>query len=192
MTEAGPHQAPTPPSPWVRRFAPLVRAGGEVLDVACGSGRHTRHFLALGHPVTALDKDLSGIADLRSEPRLGTVAADLEDGSAWPLEGRQFAGIVVTNYLHRPVFPRLVRGLAPGGVLIYETFARGNERFGRPRNPAYLLREGELFERFGGVLCIIAYEHGEIARPKPAVVQRLCAVNAGDGNGFSLGGLEGT
>ena len=185
MTEPGPHQALAPPSPWVRRFAPLVRAGGEVLDVACGSGRNTRHFLGLGHPVTALDKDLSGIADLRSEPRLGMVAADLEDGSTWPLEGRRFAGIVVTNYLHRQLFPRLVRGLAPGGVLIYETFARGNERYGRPRDPAHLLREGELFEHFGGALHVIAYEHGEIARPRPAVVQRLCAVKAGDGNALA-------
>ena len=190
MTEPRPHHAPAPPSPWVSRFAPLVRAGGEVLDLACGSGRHTRHFLALGHPVTALDKDLSGIADLRSEPRLTAVAADLEDGSAWPLEGRQFAGIVVTNYLHRPLFARLARDLAPGGVLIYETFARGNERYGRPRNPAHLLREGELFEHFGGALRVVAYEHGEIARPKPAVVQRLCAVNAGDGNGVSLDGPD--
>ena len=182
-SEAGPEA-----SPWVRRFASLVDAAGEVLDVACGRGRHTRLFLKLGHPVTALDRDLSGIADLGAEPRLTALEADLEDGSPWPFEGRCFAGVVVTNYLHRPLFPNLLSALAPGGVLIYETFARGNEGLGRPRNPAHLLREGELIERVSGALRIIAYEHGEIATPRRAVVQRLCAANADPGNGYRIDG----
>jgi SAM-dependent methyltransferase len=188
MKEAAPHTAQVAPSPWVCRFAPLVAAPAEVLDVACGGGRHTRLFLDLGHVVTALDRDLSGIADLRGVPRLAALEADLEDGSPWPLEGRRFAAIVVTNYLNRPLFPCLLRSLDPGGVLIYETFARGNERFGRPRNPAHLLAEGELIERLGGALHVIAYEHGEVAIPRPAVVQRLCAVNAADGSGYRIDG----
>ena len=110
----------------------------------------------------------------------GDIAADLEGGGPWPLGGRRFEGVVVTNYLHRPLLPRLVDSLAPGGVLIYETFARGNERFGRPSNPAFLLAPGELLEAVRGRLQIVAYEHGVVARPKPAVVQRLCAA-AGDG-----------
>ena len=184
MTRTPPHRAA--PSPWVRRFAPLVVRGGEVLDLACGGGRHTRLLLDVGHRVTALDRDLSGIADLAAEPRLASVEADLEDGSPWPLEGQRFAGVVVANYLHRPMFPALLRSLAPGGVLIYETFAHGNERFGRPRNPDHLLREGELIERVGGALHLVAYEHGEITTPRAAVVQRLCAVNAADGSGYRI------
>lgn len=166
-----------PPSPWVRRFAPLVGAAGEVLDVACGRGRHVRLFLDRGHPVTALDRDLSGLGDLHAEPRLCVLEADLEDESRCPLEGKRYAGIVVTNYLHRPLFPRLVSALRPGGVLIYETFARGNERLGQPRTPAYLLRAGELIEQVRGALHIVAYENGKVETPRPAVVQRLCAVN---------------
>ncbi len=188
MKEAAPHTAQVVPSPWVRRFAPLVVAPGKVLDVACGGGRHTRLFLDLGHVVTAIDRDLSGIADLGAVPRLTALEVDLEDGSPWPLEGRRFAAIVVTNYLNRPLFPCFVRSLDAGGVLIYETFARGNERFGRPRNPAHLLDEGELIERLGGALHVIAYEHGEVATPRPAVVQRLCAVNAADGSGYRIDG----
>ncbi len=187
MKRAESHQDAAIPSPWVRRFAPLVESGGEVLDLACGGGRHVRLFLDLGHRVTALDRDLSGIADLAAEPRLAELEADLEDGSPWPLEGRCFAAVVVTNYLHRPMFPNLLRAVASGGVLIYETFARGNERFGRPRNPDHLLREGELIERLGGALHVIAYEHGEITTPRPAVVQRVCAINA-DGKGTRIDG----
>ena len=186
MNQDGPCKAAVVASPWVRRFAPLVEAGGEVLDVACGGGRNTRLFVDLGHPVTALDRDLSGVADLGAEPRLRAIEADLEDGSPWPLAGRRFAAVVVTNYLYRPLFPQLLESLAPGGVLIYETFARGNERLGRPRNPDHLLREGELLEWVRGALHILAYEHGEIATPRPAVVQRLCAVNAAAGGGFRI------
>ena len=163
------------PSAWVARFAPLVRPGGAVLDLACGGGRHTALFLDLGHLVTALDKDIGAVSALAPRPSLEIIAADLEDGSPWPLTGRRFAGIVVTNYLHRPLFPAILEGLEENGILIYETFAVGNERFGRPRNPDHLLREGELLEVVRGHCAVIAYEHVEIQEPRPAVVQRICA-----------------
>lgn len=165
-----------PASPWVRRFAGLVAAAGPVLDLACGGGRHARLFLERGHPVTALDIDLAGIADLAGRAGFQAIQADLEAGGPWPLPGRQFAGLVVTNYLHRPLFPSILDAVAPGGALIYETFARGNERFGRPSNPAFLLRPGELLEAVRGRLEVVAYENLEISEPKPAMVQRIAAV----------------
>lgn len=172
-----PHSALGPPSPWVARFAPLVRAGGPVLDLACGSGRHLRLFHARNHPVTGLDRDLRGVADLSGTAGVELVEADLENGAPVPLlRDRRFAGIVVTNYLHRPLFPALLDALEPGGLLLYETFALGNARFGRPASPAFLLRNGELLEVARGRLQVVAYEHGEVASPKAAVVQRLCAV----------------
>lgn len=166
------HRDPGAPSPWVVRFAPLIPAG-EALDLACGGGRHARLLLALGHRVTAVDSDLSGLADIE-DARLTRVEADLEAGP-WPLAGR-FAGVVVANYLHRPLLARILAALASGGVLIYETFARGNERFGRPRNPDYLLVPGELLDlaRRGG-LRVLAYEDLELGAPRPACVQRICA-----------------
>jgi SAM-dependent methyltransferase len=163
-------------SRWVRRFAPLV-GEGEVLDLACGGGRHARHFAALGHPVLALDRDPAALREAAG-PGVATLRFDLEDGvSEWPLAAQRFAGIVVTNYLHRPLFGRLVRSLAPSGVLIYETFSIGNEAFGKPSNPDFLLHEGELLAlaAFNG-LRVIAYEDGFTAAPKAAMVQRLCAV----------------
>ncbi len=173
---SAPHSKLREPSPWVRRFAPLVAPDAEVLDLACGAGRHARFFLARGHRVTALDRDVSYLADLAGEARLTIVEADLESGGPWPLGEARFGGVVVTNYLWRPVMGRIVAAVAPEGVLIYETFARGNERFGRPSNPDHLLAAGELLDAVGGALVIVAYEHGEIAEPRPAVVQRLCAV----------------
>jgi SAM-dependent methyltransferase len=172
-----PHATLSPPSPWVVRFAPLVPGGGPVLDLACGAGRHLRHFAAGGHPVVGLDRDLRGVADLAGREGVELIEADLEDGSPWPLAGRRFAGIVVTNYLHRPIIPALLDALAPKGVLIYETFAVGNGRFGRPSSPSFLLRNGELLELTRDRLQSVAYEHGEVASPKAAVLQRLCAVN---------------
>lgn len=178
---AAPYQPSPPPSPWVVRFAPLVPAGGAVLDLACGSGRHLRLFHGRGHPVAGLDRDLGGVADLDGTPGVELVAADLETGAPVPaLADGRYDGIVVANYLHRPLFPAILDALAPGGVLIYETFAAGNERFGRPSSPAFLLREGELLEVARGRLQVVGYEHGEIASPKPAVVQRLCAVKASE------------
>ena len=168
--------APTDnPSPWVRRFAANVPAG-EVLDLACGSGRHARLFAVLGHPVLAADRDPQALA-LAAGPGIVTLQVDLEaEGARWPFEAGRFAGIVVTNYLHRPLFQDLLDSLAPNGVLIYETFALGNEAFGKPSNPAFLLRPGELLELAAqGGLTVLAYEDGVIADPKPARVQRLCA-----------------
>lgn len=159
-----------PPSAWVMRWAALVRPGGTVLDVAAGHGRHTLALAALGLGVTAADIDVSALAGAPAE----IVVADLE-GGAWPFTGRRFDGIVVTNYLHRPHFPHLADALAPGGVLIFETFGQGNERLGRPRNPDFLLAPGELLRAFEQ-LSVVAYEHGEEQAPRPAVRQRICAV----------------
>ena len=175
MTGRPPQGRAAPPSAWVARFAPLAAPGGRALDLACGAGRHVRLLLDLGYAVTALDRDLSGVRGLGS-PRLSLVEADLESGGAWPLGGARFAGIVVANYLHRPLFGPLVRALAPGGLLIYETFAVGNERFGRPRNAAFLLRPGELLDMARSAdLTVLAYEDLEVAEPRPACVQRIAA-----------------
>jgi SAM-dependent methyltransferase len=165
------------PSPWVVRFAGLVSSGGDVLDVACGSGRHTRLFLERGHRVVAIDRDLSGIADLPEHPRLERMEADLEDEEKpFPLSGRRFAAVVVANYLHRPLLPSLVAAVGADGVFIYETFSAGNERFGRPKNPDFLLRPGELLDAVRGRLRVIAYEDVVVDRPSPAAIQRVCAV----------------
>lgn len=165
------------PSAWVIRYAPLIAPGGRVLDLACGNGRHALFFRRGGWRVTAVDRDAGALAALRGRDGLEVVAADLEAG-LWPLGAQRFDGIVVTNYLHRPLFPRLAEALEDGGVLIYETFMQGNERFGRPSNPDFLLRPGELLEAFAA-LTIVAFEQGEVALPKPAAVQRLCAVRGG-------------
>ena len=167
----------TDPSPWVVRFTPLIAARGRVLDLAAGRGRHARWLLARGLRVTAVDRDVAGLSDLDGEARLEVMAADLEAGP-WPLGGRRFDGVVVTDYLHRPLLPALAAAVAPGGVLIYETFARGNERFGRPRNPDFLLAPDELpaMARAGG-LAVAAFEQGAVRRRDGVrVVQRLCAL----------------
>lgn len=167
-----------PPSPWVIRFMPLITDGSAVLDLACGRGRHAVFLADAGYNVTAVDRDLSS---LPAQDRINLVEADLEDGSPWPLAGRDFDGIVVTNYLHRPLFPVLIDSLRPGGVLIYETFAVGNEAFGRPTNPDFLLRDGELFAAVAGELSVVAYEAGKVDLPKTAVIQRIAAVKSPDG-----------
>ena len=152
----------------MRRWAELVTRG-PVLDVACGSGRHAVYFEQRGIPVVAVDRDRQAI------PGVEFLQADIENGP-WPLAGRRFAAIVVTNYLHRPLFPVLAQSLEADGVLIYETFMAGNEKFGRPSNPAFLLKPGELLSAFAA-LTPIAFEQGYLERPKPAMVQRLCARN---------------
>lgn len=165
-----------PPSSWITRFAHLLPDGGSVLDLACGSGRHARWLAARGLAVTAVDRDAEAIAALTGLPGIEALAADLE-GAPWPLAGRRFDGIVVTNYLHRPLWPLLAAALAPRGMLLYETFMAGNERFGKPSRPDFLLQPGELLEvcRQQG-LQVVAYEAGEVEAPKAAMVQRLCAV----------------
>jgi SAM-dependent methyltransferase len=160
----------------VVRWAGQVPADGTVLDLTCGDGRHTRLFLDRGHSVTAVDIDVSGIADLRGTPGLEAQEVDLEDGSPFPLAGRTFSGVVVTNYLHRPLLGDLVRAVAPDGVLIYETYARGQERLGLPTNPDFLLEPGELLEAVRGRLRVLAYEDLVLDQPRPAAVQRICAV----------------
>jgi SAM-dependent methyltransferase len=162
------------PSEWVRRFAPLIRPGGRVLDLAAGAGRHTRLLLEMGFTVIAVDRDVTALRPLAGG-RCGVRAINLETVAAWPLGGG-YDGIVVTNYLHRPLFAPATAALAAGGVFIYETFALGNERRGRPRNPDFLLRPGELLEVFAA-LTIVAFEQGEVTRPRPAVIQRIAAIN---------------
>lgn len=160
-----------PASEWVARWAAAIPAGS-VLDVACGEGRHARFLRDRGFDVVAVDRDPATIDNVK------LVKADLEDGSPWPFQGQRFAGIVVTNYLHRPLFPLLHDSLAEGGVLIYETFMSGNERYGRPANPAFLLRPGELLEAFPA-LTPLGFEQGLVERPKKAMVQRLCGLRGG-------------
>lgn len=164
------------PSAWVARWADRVPAGGRVLDLACGNGRHSRFFAARGHPVEAVDRDPAKLAPLAGIPGISARSADLENGP-WPYEGQQFSGIVVTHYLHRPLFPHLLAALAPEGALIYETFTAGNERYGQPSNPAFLLKPGELLEIVHGRLRVIAYEELYVSDPRPAMVQRICALN---------------
>lgn len=163
------------PSDWVRRWAPLIAPGGRVLDLACGSGRHLRWLARQGWQVTGVDRDAAAVAPLAAEAEI--VVADLEDG-AWPLTGRRFDGIIVTNYLWRPKLPRVLEALAPGGVLIYETFGLGQAALGRPSRPEFLLRPGELLE-VARELRVIAYEDGRLDDP-PRAVQRLCAACADD------------
>lgn len=160
------------PSEWVERWIPLVRPGGAVLDVACGAGRHARLAARLGFEVDAVDRDVSLFGDRVEGVRL--LEADIEAGP-WPYAGRRFDGIVVTNYLHRPLLPTLVDALEPGAILVYETFAQGNERFGKPSNPAFLLSPGELIRAFEARLRILAYEDLVVEKPRRAAIQRICA-----------------
>lgn len=173
------HLAVATPSAWVQRWAPLVPAGGPVLDVACGGGRHALFFAARGHAVSAVDRDPAAIAALAGQAgqfkfNINALCADIENGP-WPYAGQQFAAVVVTNYLHRPLIPALMAALAPGGVLIYETFAQGNEAYGRPANPDFLLQRGELLRAVGPAR-VVAYEDLYVEQPRPAMVQRICAV----------------
>ena len=157
-------------------WAGLIAPEATVLDVAAGKGRHSQFFAERGHRVTAVDCDTSALAP---HSRIESVQADLEDGSPWPLPDRSFGAVVVTNYLHRPLFPRLLGSIAPGGVLIYETFMEGNERFGHPRRPEFLLKDGEQLELVCGRLSVIAYEARLISEPKMAMVQRIAARRSG-------------
>jgi SAM-dependent methyltransferase len=159
------------PSPWIRRWAHLVPAGGTVLDLACGRGRHARWFAARGHPVTGVDRDADALAALQGTAE--TVEADIENGP-WPFAGRQFDAVVVTNYLWRPLFPQILAAVAPGGVLLHETFAQGNETVGKPSRPDFLLAPGELLRAYAE-LRVIGYEDGFLDEPA-RFVQRIAAV----------------
>jgi SAM-dependent methyltransferase len=161
------------PSAWVERWARAVPAGAHVLDVACGAGRHARLFAARGCAVTAVDRDPGCGAALAGVRNVVFVAADLEAGH-WPF-ATGFDAIVVTNYLHRPLAASLLAALAPGGLLIYETFAAGNAQFGRPSNPDFLLAPRELLDTLGAGLRVLAFEDGHVASPRPAMVQRIAA-----------------
>lgn len=161
-------------SPWVARWLRLVSPESSVLDVACGSGRHTRLAAGQGHRVVALDRNADALAGLEHLSGVSVVHADIETDN-WPLRGEQFDVVIVTNYLHRPLFAALLQSLSETGLLIYETFARGNERFGRPSNPAFLLDPGELYGRVHPTLRVLGYEDVYTETPRPAMVQRICA-----------------
>ena len=161
------------PSAWVERWAPVIPPGA-ILDLACGGGRHSRYLLEKNFKVVAIDREPQDIPGARF------IQANLEDGSPWPLPGERFEGIVVTRYLHRPLFQTIRESLKEGGVLIYETFMAGNEHFGKPSNPAFLLRPRELLEAFAG-LAVLGFEEGEQQAPKPAMIQRLCAMRTAKG-----------
>ncbi|SEI97455.1 class I SAM-dependent methyltransferase [Paraburkholderia diazotrophica] len=176
------HVAIGEPSRWVKRWAHLVEGGGAVLDVASGAGRHARFFASRGHFVTAIDRDQVALATMDGMSGITTLAADIENGP-WPLAAdARFAAVVATNYLHRPLFPRLLDALAPAGVLIYETFAQGNETVGKPSNPAFLLAPGELLDAVRGQLRVVAFQDGFLAEPRPAYIQRICAIREPDGS----------
>ena len=164
------------PSPWILRFASLVVTGGRVLDVACGVGRHARFFAAHAYSVDAVDRDLSSFVDIPASVR--AIQVDIESGP-WPYSGEKFAGVVVTNDLHRPLMATLIDCVAPGGVLLYETFAAGNELYGRPSRPDFLLQPGELLEIVRGQLQVVAFEDIYLDSPKPAKVQRIAAQRPG-------------
>lgn len=175
------------PSPWVVRFSSLIREGGRVLDLASGRGRHSRFLAGQGFSVLAVDKDEEALAELAGVHGVETVLADLE-GGPWPLFGEMFDGIVITNYLWRPSSSMLLSALEPDGVLIHETFMLGNERFGKPSNPAFLLRPGELLDVVRQRLTVVAFEQGEVELPRPAMVQRICALRGAISRLPSLGG----
>lgn len=164
-----------PPSPWVTRFSSSIAPGGRVLDLAAGGGRHARYLAAMGYQVEAVDQDGDALASLADVPGITVRQADLE-GAGWPYFGRAFDAVVVTNYLYRPLMPQIVSLLDHGGLLIYETFMVGNEHLGKPVNPAYLLRKGELLDLVRGRLQVVAFEQGRVESPRPAVIQRICAV----------------
>ncbi len=167
------HRGPRP-EPTIAAWAGDVPAGATLLDVAAGGGRHARMFAASGCAVTAVDRDVAALRAI-DDARIEVIEADLER-EPWPFAGRRWDVVVVTNYLWRPLLEHLADALSEGGLLMYETFMVGNERFGRPRSPDFLLRSGELrafAERQG--LEVVAFSQGEVGDPPTAVRQRLLA-----------------
>jgi len=180
-------------SPWVRRFAGLIPANSRVLDLACGGGRHSRYAASLGYPVLAVDKDVSALSANPSQ-NIHCLSFDLElsDSSShadWPLAPDQFGGIIVTNYLHRPLMRDLLLSLRAGGILIYETFAQDNGLFGKPASPDFLLLPGELLSLAFSKpkFHVLAFEDGYVSEPKPAMVQRICLIRGPLGSPESRG-----
>lgn len=176
------HQTMDQPSQWVRRFAPLIPPKSRVLDLACGGGRHARYLASLGYQVLAVDKDVSVLRTNPSE-NITCLSFDLELSDSpnqidWPLLTDRFGGIVVTNYLYRPLMSDLLGSLSEGGVLIYETFAKDNGLFGKPSNPDFLLKPGELLglASLKPEFQVLAFEDGYVSEPKPAMVQRICLI----------------
>jgi SAM-dependent methyltransferase len=164
-------------SDWVTKYTALIPSNTLVLDLACGSGRNTRFLLDKGYSVVALDKDVSQLVDISCRKNLRKYKFDLEAGIKFPFHKQEFSGVIVTNYLYRPLFENLINSLSDGGVLIYQTFMIGNEAYGRPINPKFLLKRNELSDVFDKKLYVIAFEQGYIESPKPAVVQSICAIN---------------
>lgn len=164
-----------PPSLWLVEHAAQLPQYGRVLDLACGRGRHTRWLAERGFQVLAVDIDADALAGLAGLAGVSTAQHDLESG-AWPLGQDMFAGIVVCRYLHRPLLPAIARALAPGGVLIYETFMQGHELYNSPRRPEFLLASGELMgfaAQYG--LEVLDFAEGPVDSPRPAVLQAICA-----------------
>jgi SAM-dependent methyltransferase len=167
----------------LRGFSALRRSfpeGGRVLDLACGYGRHARLLAGLGFQVEALDRDPEALAALADCPGVTVRQADIE-GGPWPYYAEVFDAVVVTNYLWRPLLPQIVKVVEQGGVLIYETFMVGNEQFGKPSNPAFLLRTNELLDLVRNRMRIVAFEQGQVRHPRLAMMQRICAVRANSG-----------
>ncbi len=162
------------PSSWIVKFAPLIKSQGRVLDLACGSGRHAKWLAQQGYQVDALDRDPIATASMHEIDGIHVTTVDLETAEPPTFEHR-YDGIIVSRYLHRPLLATLATLLQPGGILIYETFMRGNERFGKPSNPDFLLMPDELLHTYTPLLNVIDFEQGEIAEPKPAMLQRICA-----------------
>ena len=163
------------PSPWVVKHLPLIQEGGRVLDLACGSGRHAIWIAQQGYQVDALDRDVQAVSVMVGMCNINIIVHDLEAGEGLQ-PNQQYDGIVVSRYLHRPLLAILPEILNPGGVLIYETFMAGNERFGKPSNPDFLLLNDELLILYSPLLSIYDFEQGEKRKPKPAVMQRMCAI----------------
>lgn len=165
------------PSSWMVKYEPLIANGGRVLDLACGRGRHAIWLAQLGYQVDALDRDTAAVSGMIGIHNINVHVADIEANDAY-LWGQQYDGIIVSRYLYRPLLSTLAEILNPDGVLIYETFMTGNERYGKPSNPDFLLRPDELLETYSPLLKIIAFEQGEETEPRPAVMQRICAIKA--------------
>lgn len=161
------------PSLWIQRWAHLITPTSKVLDLACGAGRHMRHLAGLGHAVLGVDRSEEALTSASAWGQ--TLLADIENGP-WPLNDQQFGAVVVTNYLWRPLWPHILSAVAPGGALLYETFAQGNETVGKPSRADFLLAPGELLHVAAqNGLRVVAYEDGFLSGPD-RFVQRLAAV----------------